>query len=91
MCDARTGISADGAVVAEGRKTAGVDKAPVGSWGRRVKGEPSAVGRSFVVVVERDTDDACSRPRNPDGLRMSVSEQRIEVGSQPSKAGVEDR
>lgn len=90
---ARTGIPAGRAVAAEGRKTAGVvDKARVGSWGSRVKGEPSAIGRNFVVVVERDTGDAsCSLPRTPDGrLRMSVSGRRIEAGSQPSKAGVGD-
>ena len=90
---AQTGIPAGGAVVAEGRKMTGVvDTVPVGSWGSRVKGEPSAVGRNFVVVVERDTGDVCcSLPRIPDDRRrMSVSERRIEVGSQPSKAGVGD-
>jgi len=91
MADARTGMSADGVVVAGGRKTAGVDKAPVDLWGRQVKGEPSAVGRNFVVVVVRDTGDVCFLPRIPDGLQRLVSEQRIEVGTQPSKVGVEDR
>lgn len=91
MADARTGMAADEAVVAEGRKMAGVDKVPVDSWGRQVKGGPSAVGRNSVVVVVRDTGDVCFLPRIPDGLQMSVSEQHIEVGSQPSKVGVEDR